>query len=139
MLIVSLSEGRGDLERLHDLFHGRTCCQGGLDMAPRAGRVHVRDRMLGRLLGMRPAFLIAAASVLGIALAFLLEFASTGSAAVRERRPRRQRSARSSAPSARWCVGLSQGALPAAFIGVRVGRRNAMLGGFSSARARSIR
>ena len=39
-----LSEGRGDLQRLHDLFHGRTQGQGALDMAPRAGRVHVRDR-----------------------------------------------------------------------------------------------
>ena len=138
--------------------------------------------MLGRLLGMRPAFLIAGASVLGIALAFLL--------GVREHRERRGEGeaaeettfralfgalgavVRGTLPGVRavfmaalllqvtfqgfaswyvlhgterfggrpedmsvgfiaWAMGGVVGSLPAGFIGVRLGRRNAMLGGFA--------
>jgi MFS family permease len=136
--------------------------------------------MLGRLLGMRPAFLIAGATVLGIALAFLL--------GVREQRERGGEGAeqttfralfdgvgamvRGTVPGVRaifmaalllqvtfqgfaswyvlhaterfggrpedmsvgfiaWAMGGVVGALPAGFIGVRLGRRNAMLGGFA--------
>jgi maltose/moltooligosaccharide transporter len=138
--------------------------------------------MLGRLLGMGPAFLIAALSVLGIALAFLL--------GVREARDDRGEAeaaeeatfralfgavgavARGTVPGLRaifmaalllqvtfqgfaswfvlhgterfggrpedmsvgfiaWAMGGVAGALPAGFIGVRLGRRNAMLAGFA--------
>jgi len=138
--------------------------------------------MLGRLLGMGPAFLIAALSVLGIALAFLL--------GVREARDGRAEAeaaeeptfralfgavgavARGTVPGLRaifmaalllqvtfqgfaswfvlhgterfggrpedmsvgfiaWAMGGVAGALPAGFIGVRLGRRNAMLAGFA--------
>jgi len=138
--------------------------------------------MLGRLLGMGPAFLIAALSVLGIALAFLL--------GVREARDGRAEAeaaeeptfralfgavgavARGTVPGLRaifmaalllqvtfqgfaswfvlhgterfggrpedmsvgfiaWAMGGVVGSLPAGLIGVRLGRRNAMLGGFA--------
>jgi MFS family permease len=135
--------------------------------------------MLGRMLGMRTAFLIAAGTVLGIAAAFALGF--------REVAPADSRSAevtfgslagtawsavRGAMPGMRsiflaafllqltfqtfttwyalhaierfgiraedvtigfiaWAVGGVIGALPAGFIGVRIGRRNAMLVGFA--------
>jgi maltose/moltooligosaccharide transporter len=135
--------------------------------------------MLGRMLGMRPAFLIAAAAVLGIAAAF--------AAGLREREPSHASAveatfrslvdavvttARGSVPGLRsiflaslmlqvifqsfstwfalhgterfgvapedvtigfiaWAMGGVVGALPAGLIGVRLGRRNAMLLGFA--------
>jgi MFS family permease len=138
--------------------------------------------MLGRLLGMGPAFLIAALSVLGIALAFLLGVRET-----REGRGEGEAAeettfrglfgalgavVRGTVPGLRaifmaalllqvtfqgftswyvlhgterfggrpedmsvgfiaWAMGGVAGALPAGFIGVRLGRRNAMLAGFA--------
>ena len=135
--------------------------------------------MLGRALGMRPAFLIASGSVLVIAAAFAL--------GLRETKPADSQSAeitfrsvadaawsaiRGSVPSMRlifvavlllqltfqsfatwyalhaterfgirpqdvtigfiaWAIGGVIGALPAGFIGVRIGRRNAILVGFA--------
>jgi maltose/moltooligosaccharide transporter len=135
--------------------------------------------MLGRMLGMRPAFLIAAAAVLGIAAAF--------AAGLREREPSQESAveatfrslvdavvttARGSVPGLRsiflaalmlqvifqsfstwfalhgterfgiapgdvaigfiaWAMGGVVGALPAGVVGVRLGRRNAMLLGFA--------
>ena len=135
--------------------------------------------MLGRLLGMRTAFLIAAGSVLAIAAAFAL--------GLRERAPAQAQAAevtfrsladaawsavRGVVPGMRpvflaalllqltfqtfttwyalhaterfgvrpqdvtigfiaWAIGGVIGALPAGFIGVRIGRRNAMLAGFA--------
>jgi MFS family permease len=135
--------------------------------------------MLGRMLGMRTAFLIAAGSVLAIAAAFAL--------GLRERAPAQAQSAevtfrsladaawsaiRGAVPGMRpvffaalllqltfqtfttwyalhaterfgvrpqdvtigfiaWAVGGVIGALPAGVIGVRIGRRNAMLAGFA--------
>ena len=136
--------------------------------------------MLGRVLGMRPAFLIASGSVLVIAAAFTL--------GLRESKPTESQSAevtfrsladaawsavRGVVPGMRpifiavlllqltfqsfttwyalhaterfgirpedvtigfiaWAIGGVIGALPAGFIGVRIGRRNAMLAGYAT-------
>jgi maltose/moltooligosaccharide transporter len=138
--------------------------------------------MLGRQLGMRPAFLIAGASVLGIAVVFLLgareHRESDGAAEAAGQTTFRALFGalgvvvRGTAPGVRavfiaalllqvtfqgfaswyvlhgterfggrpedmsagfiaWAMGGVVGALPAGFIGVRLGRRNAMLLGFA--------
>ncbi len=137
--------------------------------------------MLGRALGMRPAFLIAGVSVLGIALAFLLgvrEHRETRGDEVAEETTFRAlfgalgAVVRGTVPGVRaifmaalllqvtfqgfaswyvlhgterfggrpedmslgfiaWAMGGVVGALPAGFIGVRLGRRHAMLVGFA--------
>jgi MFS family permease len=133
--------------------------------------------MLGRMLGMRTAFLVAAATVLGIAVVFALgvrEGSSSASAAVTFRSLAEAvwSALRGAWPGMRpiffaalllqltfqtfttwfalhgterfgvrpedvtigfiaWAVGGVIGALPAGFIGVRIGRRNAMLMGFA--------
>jgi maltose/moltooligosaccharide transporter len=138
--------------------------------------------MLGRLLGMKPAFLIAALCVVGVALAFLLGVRETGEGrgegdATAETTFRGLFAAlgavvRGTVPGLRaiftaalllqvtfqgfaswyvlhgterfggrpedmsvgfiaWAVGGVLGSLPAGFIGVRLGRRNAMLAGFA--------
>jgi predicted MFS family arabinose efflux permease len=135
--------------------------------------------MLGRLLGMRTAFLIAAATVLGIAAAFALglrERASPASTSAevtfRSLADAAWSAVRGAVPGMRpvfvaalllqltfqtfttwyalhgterfgvrpedvttgfiaWAVGGVVGALPAGYVGVRVGRRNAMLVGFA--------
>jgi maltose/moltooligosaccharide transporter len=138
--------------------------------------------MLGRMLGMRPAFLIASASVLGIALAFGLglrehrERGGEGGAAeattFRALFEALSTAVRGTVPGVRavfmaalllqitfqgfaswyvlhgterfggrpedmstgfiaWAMGGVVGALPAGFIGVRLGRRNAMLAGLA--------
>jgi predicted MFS family arabinose efflux permease len=138
--------------------------------------------MLGMRLGMRPAFLIAAGTVLGIALAFLLGVRepreSRGDGEPAEDTTLRALMAalgaalRGSLPGLRaifmatlllqvtfqgftswyvlhgterfggrpedmtlgfiaWAIGGVVGALPAGFIGVRLGRRNAMLAGLA--------
>jgi maltose/moltooligosaccharide transporter len=138
--------------------------------------------MLGRLLGMRPAFLIAGASVLGIAVVFLLgareHRESDGAGEAAEQTTFRALFGalgvvvRGTVPGMRavfiaalllqvtfqgfaswyvlhgterfggrpedmsvgfiaWAMGGVVGALPAGFIGVRLGRRNAMLLGFA--------
>jgi predicted MFS family arabinose efflux permease len=138
--------------------------------------------MLGRQLGMRPAFLIAGASVLGIAVAFLLgvresrQSPGEGEAAAQETTLRALYASigtlvRGTLPGVRpvfmavlllqvtfqgfaswyvlhgterfggrpedmsvgfiaWAMGGVAGSLPAGYIGVRMGRRNAMLAGF---------
>jgi MFS family permease len=138
--------------------------------------------MLGRQLGMRPAFLIAGASVLGIAVAFLLGVRESrqrpgeGEAAAQETTLRALYASvgtlvRGTLPGVRpvfmavlllqvtfqgfaswyvlhgterfggrpedmsvgfiaWAMGGVVGSLPAGYIGVRMGRRNAMLAGF---------
>ena len=134
--------------------------------------------MLGRMLGMRPAYLIAAATVLGIAAAFALgvrEPRASDSAAAevtfRSLADAAWSAIRGVIPGMRpvflaslllqltfqtfttwyalhaterfgvrpedatigfiaWAVGGVVGALPAGFIGTRIGRRNAMLVGF---------
>ena len=134
--------------------------------------------MLGRILGMRPAFLIAAGTVLGIAIAFAfgLRESKTSSSEGSEVTFRSLADAawsaiRGAVPGMRpifiaslllqltfqtfttwyalhgterfgvrpedittgfiaWAVGGVIGALPAGFVGVRIGRRNAMLLGF---------
>jgi MFS family permease len=134
--------------------------------------------MLGRILGMQPAFLIAAGTVLGIALAFAfgLRESRTASSEASEVTFRSLADAawsavRGAVPGMRpifvaslllqltfqtfttwyalhgterfgvrpedvttgfiaWAVGGVIGALPAGFVGVRIGRRNAMLVGF---------
>ncbi len=135
--------------------------------------------MLGRMLGMRAAFLIAAGSVLAIAAAFALglrEPAAAGSRAAevtfRSLAEAAWSAVRGAVPGVRlvflaslllqltfqtfttwyalhgterfgvrpedvtigfiaWAVGGVIGALPAGLIGVRIGRRNAMLVGFA--------
>jgi MFS family permease len=134
--------------------------------------------MLGRMLGMRPAFLIAAGTVLAIAIAFALGLrepraAASKSAEVtfRSLAEAAWSAVRGAVPGMRpifiaslllqltfqtfttwyalhgterfgvrpedvttgfiaWAVGGVLGALPAGFLGVRIGRRNAMLVGF---------
>ena len=134
--------------------------------------------MLGRILGMQPAFLIAAGTVLGIALAFAfgLRESKTSSSQESEVSFRSLADAawsaiRGAVPGMRpvfiaslllqltfqtfttwyalhgterfgvrpedvttgfiaWAIGGVIGALPAGFVGVRIGRRNAMLVGF---------
>lgn len=133
--------------------------------------------MLGRILGMRPAFFIAAGTVLGIAAAFALGVseprASDSSTEVtfRSLADAAWSAIRGVVPGMRpvflaslllqltfqtfttwyalhaterfgvrpedatigfiaWAMGGVIGALPAGFIGVRIGRRNAMLAGF---------
>ena len=138
--------------------------------------------MLGRILGMRTAFLIAAVTVLGIAAVFAARrsraarprppqaaeatyrCAALGRADGAARRPARapgrvrgvgaaaadvpvvhhlvcaprRRSASASAPEdvsigfIAWAMGGVIGALPAGFIGMRIGRRRAMLLGFAA-------
>jgi MFS family permease len=136
--------------------------------------------MLGRLLGMRPAFLIAAGTVLVIAAAFALwirEPASTelrtAEVTFRSLAEAAWSSIRGAIPGMRpifiaaillqlafqtfatwyalhsterfglrpedvtigfiaWAIGGVIGALPAGFIGVRIGRRNAILAGFAT-------
>jgi MFS family permease len=136
--------------------------------------------MLGRILGMRPSFLIAAGSVLVIALAFAIWIREPASASSRtaEVTFRSLAGAAWSAISGgvtgmrpillaaillqlafqtfttwyalhsterfglrpedvtigfiAWAIGGVIGALPAGFIGVRIGRRNAMLAGFAT-------
>jgi MFS family permease len=135
--------------------------------------------MLGRMLGMRPAFLIAAIAVLGIAAAFALGLrepagseAHAAEATFRSLVDAAWSAARGAVPGMRaifiatlllqltfqtfatwyalhgterfgvrpedvtigfiaWAVGGVVGALPAGVIGVRIGRRNAMLLGFA--------
>ena len=135
--------------------------------------------MLGRILGMRPAFLIAAGTIIAIAAAFafwLREPVRTDSQAAevtfRSIAEAVWAAARGTVPGMRpvflavlllqmtfqtfttwyalhgterfevspedvtigfiaWAVGGVIGALPAGFIGVRIGRRNAMLAGFA--------
>ena len=140
--------------------------------------------MLGRMLGMRPAFLIAAASVLGIAAAFAFALrepppatttaadARAGEVTFRSLAEAAWSAVRGALPGVRpiflatlllqltfqtfttwyalhgterfavrpedvtvgfiaWAVGGVLGALPAGFVGVRVGRRNAMLAGIA--------
>jgi maltose/moltooligosaccharide transporter len=138
--------------------------------------------MLGGALGMRPAFLIAGATVLGIALAFLLgvreprdrggEGEAAGETTFRALFDALGAMVRGTVPGVRaifmaalllqvtfqgfaswyvlhgterfggrpedmsvgfiaWAMGGVVGSLPAGFIGVRLGRRNAMLGGFA--------
>jgi MFS family permease len=135
--------------------------------------------MLGRMLGMRPAFLIAAVAVLGIAAAFALGLrepagseAHAAEATFRSLVDGAWSAARGAVPGMRaifiatlllqltfqtfatwyalhgterfgirpedvtigfiaWAVGGVVGALPAGVIGVRIGRRNAMLLGFA--------
>ena len=135
--------------------------------------------MLGRMLGMRPAFLIAAATVLGIAAAFALGLreprvaaSEAGDVTFRSIADAVWSAIRGAVPGMRpifvaslllqltfqtfttwyalhgterfgvrpedvttgfiaWAVGGVIGALPAGFIGVRIGRRNAMLLGFA--------
>ena len=65
--------------------------------------------MLGRLLGMGPAFLIAALSVLGIALGSCSAFARLATAELRPRRRRSRPSAPCSVRSVRWRAGRSPG------------------------------
>jgi predicted MFS family arabinose efflux permease len=154
----------------------RSLATGSITFQMCVGAIHFL--MLGRILGMRPAFLIAAAAVLAIALAFAL--------ALREPAASRSQAAeatfrsladavwsalRGDVPGVRaifiaslllqltfqtfstwyalhgterfgvrpeevttgfiaWAVGGVIGALPAGIIGVRIGRRNAMLLGF---------
>ena len=137
--------------------------------------------MLGRVLGMGAAFLIAALSVLGIALAFLLGVRETGGGrgdGAEEETTFRAlfgalgAVARGTVPGVRpifmaalllqvtfqgfaswyvlhgterfggrpedmsvgfiaWAMGGVAGSLPAGYVGVRLGRRNAMLAGFA--------
>ena len=135
--------------------------------------------MLGRMLGMRPAFLIAAVTVLGIAGAFALGLREAPASAVRAAEVTFRSvgeaawsAIRGAWPGMRpiflaalllqltfqtfttwfalhgterfgirpedvtigfiaWAIGGVIGALPAGFIGVRIGRRNAMLVGFA--------
>jgi MFS family permease len=135
--------------------------------------------MLGRMLGMRLAFLIAAATVLGIAAAFALGVreprgvvSEAGEVTFRSIADAVWSAVRGAVPGMRpifvaslllqltfqtfttwyalhgterfgvrpedvttgfiaWAVGGVIGALPAGFIGVRIGRRNAMLLGFA--------
>lgn len=134
--------------------------------------------MLGRMLGMRPAFMIAAGTVLGIAIAFALGLreprgSASESAEVtfRSLAEAAWSAVRGAVPGMRpifiaslllqltfqtfttwyalhgterfgvrpedvttgfiaWAVGGVLGALPAGFLGLRMGRRNAMLVGF---------
>jgi maltose/moltooligosaccharide transporter len=134
--------------------------------------------MLGRLLGMRPAFLIAAGTVLGIAAAFALGVSeprvsdsSSAEVTFRSLADAAWSAIRGVVPGMRpvflaslllqltfqtfttwyalhaterfgvrpedatigfiaWAMGGVIGALPAGFIGTRIGRRNAMLAGF---------
>ena len=134
--------------------------------------------MLGRLLGMRPAFLIAAGTVLGIAAAFALGVSeprvsdsSSAEVTFRSLADAAWSAIRGVVPGMRpvflaslllqltfqtfttwyalhaterfgvrpedatigfiaWAMGGVIGALPAGFIGTRIGRRNAMLVGF---------
>jgi MFS family permease len=138
--------------------------------------------MLGRFFGMRPAFLIAGASVLGIALAFLLgvreqpegraEWEAAEQTTFRALFGALGTVVRGAVPGVRaifmaafllqvtfqgfaswyvlhaterfggraedmsagfiaWAMGGVVGALPAGFMGARLGRRNALLGGFA--------
>jgi predicted MFS family arabinose efflux permease len=133
--------------------------------------------MLGRMLGMQPAFLIAAGAVLGIAAAFALGLRepavsdSSAEASFQSLFDAARSAVRGAVPGMRaifvaslllqltfqtfstwyalhgterfgvrpedvtigfiaWAVGGVIGALPAGLIGVRIGRRNAMLLGF---------
>lgn len=134
--------------------------------------------MLGRMLGMRPAFLIAAGTVLGIAAAFALGVSeprvsdsSSAEVTFRSLADAAWSASRGVVPGMRpvflaslllqltfqtfttwyalhaterfgvrpedatigfiaWAMGGVIGALPAGFIGTRIGRRNAMLVGF---------
>jgi MFS family permease len=134
--------------------------------------------MLGRILGMRPAFLIAAGTVLGIAIAFALGLrepktsdSQAAEVTFRSLAEAAWSAVRGAVPGMRpifiasvllqltfqtfttwyalhgterfgvrpedvttgfiaWAVGGVIGALPAGFVGVRLGRRNAMLVGF---------
>jgi predicted MFS family arabinose efflux permease len=134
--------------------------------------------MLGRVLGMQPAFLIAAGTVLTIAAAFALGLreprvgeSQAGEVTFRSLADAAWSAIRGAVPGMRpvflaslllqltfqtfttwyalhgterfgvrpedvttgfiaWAVGGVIGALPAGFIGVRIGRRNAMLAGF---------
>jgi len=134
--------------------------------------------MLGRMLGMRPAFLVAAGTVLGIAAAFALGLrepraseSSSAEVSFRSLADAAWSAIRGVIPGMRpvflaslllqltfqtfttwyslhaterfgvrpedvtigfiaWAVGGVIGALPAGFIGTRIGRRNAMLAGF---------
>jgi MFS family permease len=135
--------------------------------------------MLGKMLGMRPAFLIAAATVLAIAAAFALGLrepraveSQAAEVTFRSLADASWSAIRGAVPGMRpiflaslllqltfqtfttwyalhgterfgvrpedvttgfiaWAVGGVIGALPAGFIGVRIGRRNAMLAGFA--------
>ena len=134
--------------------------------------------MLGRLLGMRPAFLIAAVTILAIAAAFVVGLREPGSkepsaeATFRSLAAAAWEATRGAVPGMRavfvatllvqltfqtfttwfalhsterfgirpedatvgfiaWALGGIIGALPAGAIGVRIGRRNAMLLGFA--------
>jgi MFS family permease len=135
--------------------------------------------ILGRLLGMRPAFLVAAGSVLAIAAAFAAGLreppaseSRSGEVTFRSLGEAVWSAVRGSVPGMRpvflatlllqltfqsfttwyalhgterfgvrpedvttgfiaWAVGGVLGALPAGFVGVRIGRRNAMLLGFA--------
>jgi MFS family permease len=136
--------------------------------------------MLGRVLGMRPAFMIAAGTVLGIAIAFTLGLreptesaAASAEVTFRSLAEAAWSAVRGAVPGMRpifiaslllqltfqtfttwyalhgterfgvrpedvttgfiaWAVGGVLGALPAGFLGVRIGRRNAMLVGFAT-------
>jgi MFS family permease len=136
--------------------------------------------MLGRVLGMRPAFMIAAGTVLGIAIAFALGLreptesaAASAEVTFRSLAEAAWSAVRGAVPGMRpifiaslllqltfqtfttwyalhgterfgvrpedvttgfiaWAVGGVLGALPAGFLGVRIGRRNAMLVGFAT-------
>jgi predicted MFS family arabinose efflux permease len=136
--------------------------------------------MLGQVLGMRPAFLIASGTVLAIAVAFAIAFRGTNAssshtpeATFRSLLDAVWTSVRGAVPGMRaifatsfllqltfqtfttwyalhgterfdvraedvsigfiaWAVGGVIGALPAGFIGARIGRRNAMLLGFAT-------
>ena len=135
--------------------------------------------MLGQMLGMQPAFLIAAGTVLGIALAFVLGLREPAAPAPNEAQATLRSlldaalsAVRGTVPGLRavfiaslllqltfqtfstwyalhgterfgvrpedvtigfiaWAIGGVLGALPAGVIGVRIGRRNAMLLGFA--------
>ena len=135
--------------------------------------------MLGRLFGMQPAFLIAAATVLAITGAFALTLREPAATGPHEQEPSigaladaAMSAVRGALPGLRavflaslllqltfqtfttwyalhgterfgvppqdvtvgmiaWAMGGVIGALPAGFIGVRLGRRNAMLAGFA--------